>query len=129
MEYTIDKSLQREVIKTLQWSEEQYFDYIFQCGVAYLNKYIPQYPQVVKQIIKSKIYWNWWRLHWEQRDKEFLKSIDYAPHPLLDPVEIYQEHNDPRTLAEAIYLSGKVLENSYAEMIGKITAEQQEVAA
>lgn len=131
MDYTTDKTLQKEVAALLNWDMQQYSQFIEDCGIAYLEKYIPNYPQVVKQITRSKIFWNWWKAAWEKRDQQFVETIDLATDSIIDPVEIYTELHDPRSLAEAVYLNGQVLQESYAEMIGQITKLQtrKEVAA
>lgn len=128
---TLDRSLQKEVQAHLGWDAEQWAQFVYDCGITYLAKYLPAYPQVVTQITRSTIFWNWWKAHWEKRDIEFLETIDASNDGIIDPVEIYKEQHDPRTLAEGIYLNGQVLQESYADMIGKITSLQtkKEVAA
>jgi hypothetical protein len=133
MQNTLDKSLQKEVRAHLGWSALEHAEFIEQTGIAYLQALAPDYPQVVTQITKSQIFWNWWKAHWETRDIEFIESIDYEPSPILDPVKIYKEQHDAQTLAQALYLNGQVLQESYPKMIGKLTDKQifkhKEVAA
>ena len=124
MQNTIDKSVQRNVMALLGWDEQKYAQYIHDCGVKYLEKYIPEYRVVINQIIRSEIFWNWWKAHWEKRELQFIESIDYEESPLLDAEEIYMEYHDPRTLAIALYLNGQVLQESYAQMIGELTDTQ-----
>lgn len=133
MSNTLDKSVQREVRALLAWDAQAWAQYVFDCGIAYLQKLMPSYPQVASQISRQQIFWNWWKAHWEKRDMEFLEKIDESQEAIIDPVAEYRELHDPRTLAEAIYLNGQVLEESYAEMFGKLSDEQikryREVAA
>lgn len=127
MSNTIDKQLQRDVMKLLGWNEQQYATFIYDSGIAYLSYYIPDYPHVVSQITRSEIFWNWWKFHWEKRDKEFMDVCDTTPCEEgsgNDLADIYQGLHDARTLAAGIYLNGQVLEESYANMIGCLTKEQ-----
>lgn len=121
---TIDKSLQKEVATLLGWTMTEYSQFIYDCGLAYLTFLTPNYPQVIAQIIKSQVFWNWWKAHWELRDMQFIEIIDEESCPIIDPVQIYKELNDPKTLIEAIYLNGQVLQESYAEMFSKLTDVQ-----
>lgn len=121
---TLDKSLQKDVAALLGWGMQQYSQFVYDCGLAYLTFLAPNYPQVVAQITKSTVFWNWWKAHWELRDMQFIEIIDEASCPILDPVEIYKELNDPKKLVSGIYLNGQVLQESYATMFSELTALQ-----
>jgi hypothetical protein len=73
-------------------------------------------------MVRSRIFWNWWKLHWYARDKAFADS--YYKLMRLDCVqEIYESVHDARTLASSIYPNGVVLEESYAIMIEQLNQE------
>lgn len=124
MNNTIDKQLQRDCMKLLGWNEEQYAGFIYNTGIAYLSNYIPNYPQVVSQITRSEVFWNWWKMHWEKRDKEFMEQCYGWDEGREYYIELYKNLHDASTLAAGIYLNGQVLEESYANMIGCVTKEQ-----
>lgn len=126
--YTLDRSVQKAIQALLGWTVAEWAEYQYACGLQYLTKLAPEYPQVVTQISRSIIFWNWWKLHWEKRDIEFQERL-YGDEDKATLVDEYRELHDPRTLAAALYLNGQVLQESYAEMIGKITKTQKEVAA
>lgn len=127
--YTLDQNIQRAVMLLLGWNEQQYSQFIYDCGLTYLRKIAPDYPQVTSQIARSARFWNWWKMHWENREKEYLEKMDDLNIAMIEPVKEYKELHDPRTLAQAIYLNGQVLEESYVNLVAEITAEQREVAA
>lgn len=131
MQNTTDNNVIREVLQLIGWTKEQHNQHIYECADAYLGGFIPSYPQIQTQIMKTPVFWNWWRLHWEKRDMQFIEQCYGWDEGRESRVEVYKELHDPRTLAAAIYLNGQVLEESYAEMIGKITSAQtrKEVAA
>ena len=129
MQNTLDKNTQKGVMALLLWDENKYAQYVYDCGIAYLNKYLPDYPQVVRQIIQSKVYWSWWKIHWQKRDLEFMEQCYNWDEGVEARIEVYEQLQDPRTLAAAIYLNGQVLQESYAAMIQQLTKEQREVAA
>ncbi len=126
-EYTTNAEQRRMVRQLLCWNQQEYADYQYQCGIAYLDALTPDYPQVNNQIIKSPTFWKWWVQHWENRDAEFIEIIDNSIDGIIDPEAEYRELHDPRTLAIAIYLNGQVLQESYATMIGELTKKQKEV--
>lgn len=127
---TINTQIQEKVTALTGLSAEEHNQLVYNCAFAYLQGFMPAYPQIITQVTKSSVFWKWWINHWEQRDKEFIEKCEHWPETPETRMEIYKEDHDPRTLVEAVYLSGQVLEASYAEMIGQVMDEQkQEVAA
>lgn len=124
MQNTIDKNLQRKVQSLLGWDQQEYADFIYKGGLAYLERYIPAYPLVVAQISKSLVFWNWWKMHWEKRELQFMEQVYGLEENRDEMLEIYNDLHDARSLAAAVYLNGQVLQESYAEMIGTITKAQ-----
>ena len=108
-------------------TESEYNELVFNTAQLYMDGFCPNYPQVVSQIMKSSIFWNWWNRHWEDRDKEFIETWNGMGERKANLLEFYSEAHDWRTLVEAVYLSGQVLEQSYAEMFGKVTKEQRKI--
>lgn len=130
MNNTIDKQLQRDVQARLGWSIQNYAQFIYDCGITYLAKYIPDCPQVATEISKSLVFWNWWKAHWEKRELQFIEQIYGLEENHEEMLELYKELHDPRSLAEGIYMNGEVLNETYAEMFGKLTkAQRKEVFA
>lgn len=113
-----------KVIAFLGWTEDRFAQYQYDCGITYLEKIAAGYPQVISQISRTKTFWTWWKNHWTDRDKTFIECMELAEKPEETAELIYQEMHDPRTLAEAIYLTGQVLQESYAALISEITDEQ-----
>ncbi|MCC6290162.1 MAG: hypothetical protein IT249_19965 [Chitinophagaceae bacterium] len=121
----LDKSIQKEVQSILGWTAQQWAEFVEQCGNDYLNVLMPEYPQVVSQITRSSIFWNWWRSHWERRDIEYLEQIDLADdRKIIDVLAEYNEMHNPDILAQALYLNGQILQESYAAMMQKILDAQ-----
>lgn len=126
--YTYDTQIQWKIQQLLQWTADEYNEFVFTEGLAYLKALTPDYPNVTKQIAKSQLFWNWWRTHWQKRDQQFLEECETWTTTTEKYRVVYQNMNDGKTLQAAIYLNGQVLEESYAELIGQIT-KAQEVSA
>ena len=120
----IDKNIQKQVMALLSQDDKEYNQFVYDCGIAYLNELAPQYPQVTTEITRSETFWDWWKGHWAVREMEFIEIIGEEIDPVFKPLQIYKDLHDPKVLAEALYLNGQVLQQSYANLIGKITKEQ-----
>ena len=101
----------------LEWSKEEYTTYQYETGLAYLRHYLPNDAEGARMLEGSKIFWNWFKNHWANRDNGFIRScIDYDD--CVDNYRLlYEELNDARTLACAIYPSGVVMKESARAII------------
>lgn len=118
MSYKIDTTIQQQVLQLIGWDEQQYTQFIYDCGLAYLQAVINDESEYIASFIRrNEIYWNWWKMNWEMRDQEFIEQCYGWDEGIASRVEVYKIINDPRTLAASIYLNGQVLQNSYAVMI------------
>jgi hypothetical protein len=125
MKNIIDSQVIKKVLTLIGWTIEDHNTYLYECAEKYLAGFISEYPQVQIQIMRTTKFWNWWRKHWELRDMEYLELHQEAHLSKDALLEEYKEIHDPRTLLEAIYLNGQVLEESFAGLIGEITKQQQ----
>lgn len=126
--YTYDKSIEQRVLALIGIGEDQYSELVFESGIQYLKATAPDYPQVVSQIARSEVFWNWWRSHWQRRDEQFLEECEGWDSTTEKRRLVYHNMNDGRTLQSAIYLNGQVLQDSYAELIKDITKLQTQAA-
>ena len=118
MSYIIDQTIQKEICKLLHWSEQQYNEFVYDCGLAYIQAVIDNESEYIRQFIqRSETYWNWWKMHWEMREKEFIEACNGWDEGVENRLHIYKKTHNPYQLAGALYLNGKVLEESYAVMI------------
>lgn len=112
-----------QIKRLLQWSDEEYGEFIYNCGIQYLHRYIKSESQaIVDHMVRSRIFWNWWKTHWNLRDRAFLdrKTVNLATSTWRT---IYYELHDPNTLAAEIYPNGVVLGESYNTMIAELNKD------
>lgn len=126
---TYDNQIEQKVLDLLQWDSEKHNELVFETGIAYLRCMTSEYPQVTRQISNTKLFWNWWRSHWQDRDRQFLEECETWVTTLEKYRLVYENHNHARTLAEALYLNGQVLQDSYAQLMGDLINNQKEVEA
>ena len=95
-------NLKDQVCELLNWSELQY--------------YIHRDPDGIDLLSANRIFWNWWKNRWLDRDEQFCNPGT----PMLTPatrLKMYSLIHNPEFLAKEIYPNGIVLGASYALMI------------
>lgn len=117
-----------EAIGWLGWTEEQYWNFLFETGCRYLELYFP-FADDREVMGRSKAFWGWWRLHWYMRDREWMSLLNadymkfkcwkvawrYTPEQARYE---YRQLHDPQKLADGLGIDGEVLEESYARDLG-----------
>lgn len=127
MSSTTTLTPQQKVCAILQWPQQKHSQLVYDCGLAFLYHYLPLENEfMIHCITSSRIYWNWWKLHWQSRDQVFA-DYHFTLVRLQCAEDLYKELHDPRTLANELYPNGMVLSESYANMIGELN--KSEVAA
>lgn len=112
-------SVKIQVMKALGWDIETYASFQYETGLEYLKQYVPEDEEGRAMLERSRIFWNWWKNHWMQRDVEFLKQLQSGAGPLRNQM-IYGRKHSVRRLISKIYPSAVILENDYSVMIGKV---------
>lgn len=109
---------QQRIQQLICWDELQYGEFVYECGLQYLQALIRDNQEAIAALECSRIFWSWWRNHWAIRDKQFLGKVNiYAPASGI--LMFYQHYNNPRKLSGRIWPNAVVLHESYARMIGE----------
>lgn len=111
-----------QVCSILQMSQQQYANYQYKAGCNYLQHYIPNDPQGIDMLIESKLFWNWFKLHWSKRDAEFIQAANGLSQ--AEAVALFDDIHNPSILAAGIRPNSVVLGESYARLIGQIIDHQ-----
>ena len=112
-------SLKQWVCELLSWDELTYAEHQYNSGLQYLQHYIPNDPDGIDQLVQNRIFWNWWKNRWADRDEHFCNPGT----PMLTPatrLKMYHLVHNPEFLAKEIYPNGVVLGDSYALMINAV---------
>lgn len=111
------RQAQDDIQKALQWTEQEYFNFQFETGIAYLEHYIPGDAHGIDMLSRDRIYWNWWKNHWAQRDEQFMSLYtEEFSHPKI-LAKVYHGFHNVYTLLNEIYPGAAILSDSYAVMI------------
>ncbi len=103
-------SLKQEACHLLQWEEQQYCDYQYQMGIAYLMWYLPCDEDGRRQLECSRLYWNWWKHTWSMYDDSFFSfKIGLKKCSLQTRRTAYKKLHCPRTMAVEIRPNDVVL--------------------
>ncbi len=118
-----DASLMKLVIcRLLNWTDLEYGEFQYKCGCLYLQHYISNDPQGIDELLQHKLFWNWWKNQWHNRD--FAYMIDSEQQ--LDKLSIsnkrllYMHAHDPKMLAMEIAPNSIILGEAYKKMIGEL---------
>ena len=107
----------RQVINRLEWDELQYGEFQFKIGCSYLQNYIPNDPDGIDMLIKERMFWNWWKNRWAERDEQVL-LMQFSPTGNI--VTDYKWMHNPVELAGLIRPNAICLGDCYAILIGDI---------
>lgn len=110
------------VCRVLNWDELQYAEFQYKIGCQYLQYYIPNAPEGIDELLRNRIYWNWWKNRWVDRDYSYLANPWLGNSDLSsnDFFWVYQVYHDAEVLAMEITMPGSILGQSYANMIRDI---------
>lgn len=114
------EAVKQRVITLLGWTDLQYGEFQMKIGRQYLQSYIPRDPDGIDELLKNRIFWNWWRNHWMMRDEQFLVA-----EMIQDKLRLYTALHNPEFLTKEIYPNGHVLAAAYSKMIGDVIDEPQ----
>ncbi len=108
------------IMALLNWSEVDYGNFQYETGLLYLHAYIPNDIDGIDMLTRSRIFWNWWKNHWLQRDQDFLKDVQVKHSHQTIIESMYVCTHCPDDLAGQIRPHAIVLTDSYSVMIGKL---------
>lgn len=66
--------LKEAICEMLEWSEEQYANYQFEQGIAYIMLYMPCCEKTRLKLQQSASFWGWWKLNWTRMDEVFFNE-------------------------------------------------------
>lgn len=119
--------IKRCMCELLECSPEQYAKFQYQSGLKYLKHYMPTDPNGADNLSRAKVFWAWWRNHWTNRDEHFLCLAEKTPIRDRDiKIQLYTQYHDGKELATSIHPNSAVLNESYAEMIQQLIADEQQ---
>lgn len=119
-------ALQRAVCELLNWTEERYSQYVYDCGMEYLSEYLENDAYGISVLETSRIFWTWWKNHFANRDENFLLLNAKCPVRNLElRVQLYEHYNEAKMLAACIHPNSVVLNESYAMMVKEVITETQ----
>jgi hypothetical protein len=114
------EALKREIIRLLDWDEQLYADAQYSTGIEYLEIYLEEDRHFADLLSRSKIFWQWWKNHWSNRDETFIEMLRGLSTNVRYRRELYVDFNNGKTLAELIHPNSIVLNETYAEMITEV---------
>lgn len=110
--------LKGSICEMLKCTDMQYGELQYEQGLKYLKHYLPSDDHSADSLSRSRVFWNWWKNHWTNRDESFKKLItDYPVRDREIVRQLYAQYNCGKALADSIHPHSTVLNESYAIMI------------
>lgn len=89
----------KAICQLLLWDELKYAEYQYQAGLSYLYWYLPCDEAARKQLERSKLYWNWFKMVWTEHDYAYCTSAGIEKISKRERLRIYNDLHCPRSLA------------------------------
>ena len=99
-----------KIMQLLNLTAERYNAFKIRYGRAFLQNYFSRYPQLVDEILKKEVYWNWWEDQYLIRDELFLhdENIHRINTQILGAM--YSTIHNPYSLAAELVVDRVVFE-------------------
>lgn len=110
------RRISAEIQEILGWSEAKYQMFRYDNGADYLECYKPV-SEHLQEMMVSKTFWGWWKLHYSMRDEMFLELMKHSEVPVSTKRKIYEGWQNGQSLATTLTMRGVVLEHTYSKMI------------
>jgi hypothetical protein len=127
----VSKSHTIEMCAFVGISPEDYFLHQLEEAYNYLEAFLPNITEneqakqtFVKSLTQSRVFWAWWLKHWVSRDQIMLSDSFVSFSPTPNRLIIYNEVHDGKDLANSLKLYGKLMNESYIEVVKRIVIEE-----
>lgn len=100
-----------EVCQLLGWTDATYCEFQYVSGMEYLKAYYHNAPDIAWAAERSKLYWNWWKLNWLNRDQRYLSASTLQSMHIDMRRRFYLNEHDNYVLLEDIYPGPSVWED------------------
>lgn len=110
----------------LDWTEVEYGEFQFKSGCSYLQHYIPNDPDGIDELLQHKIFWNWWKNQWHNRDFAFMldSNNELIQLSVANRRILYVHYHDARMLAAEIAPNAIIIADAYKKMISQVIKEE-----
>lgn len=109
--------LKKEICLLLNWTEMQFADYQYKCGIAYLYWYLPCDEWARQQLERSKLYWNWFKILWTSHDALLVADQLFSACDCAKRLKDYEWMHDPRSLVNEYKPNSLVLQSLQVKAI------------
>ena len=94
----------RAVMQALCWTEENYAYMQYNSGLHYLALYLDGYPEAIDMLLRSRLWWAWWRNRWVERDEQWLRNMPQPRHLYSNESRVsdYYSCHDATTLVHTM---------------------------
>jgi len=103
-------SLKMEICLLLNWTEMQYCELQYQNGIAYLMWYLPCDEHAREKLLRSRLFWNWFKNQWTVHDESLLSyRMAVRECTVIALTELYVSLHCPRAMVMEVKPNDVVL--------------------
>lgn len=96
------ETIKVKICRLLGWDEMQYNRTIYECGLAFIEKYYRD-ADLIRAAERSKAFWDWWKVAWWNADENMLTFQIPAGFSKQKVREIYEYLHVTDEVAKNIY--------------------------
>ena len=68
------RQIKTKICQLINITDQEYFWFITDTGILYLRDILKLDKFSIEQMTSNKIFWNWWKQQWINRDEQFIKK-------------------------------------------------------
>ena len=100
------------IMPLLEWNEDQYMTFKMRCGRNFMQSYMPQYPELIDEVIESRLFWAWWMNQWLIRDEALLMQENFLESTVAERLLYYRWLHFPDNLLRVLVVDSIIFENT-----------------
>ena len=74
----------------------------YKYGIAYLHWYLPCDERARRKLESSRLFWNWYKFQWEQRDFALINDVCFQDESIKQRRRFYQEFHNAQAMCEEV---------------------------
>ena len=93
-------SIKAKMCLLLRWDEMQFAEYQYANGIAYLMWFLPCDEYAREQLLRSRLYWNWFKNIWTTNDAVMIEDPLFLAMDMSNRLKDYEWLHCPRALVQ-----------------------------
>ena len=112
---------QHRIVHLLATTDQSYCNLKYHYGIEWLCHYLKGDAAIADRLLRSSIFWGWWKNQWHFRDEAFLQDAEHI-YKLSVPLrrKAYKALHNPKVLASELHPNATVMNDGYDMMMQQL---------